>query len=725
MSLPSLSLRPLKVRHLKTAYGELLDLQERVVGDFFDDRGAGNIRNSILEVHRYPPAPDELDILQRFSSLAPTSSARPPKRPLELPSHPSHSYPTPSSQRIHREIPSIEGWDAEAIPSSERTKRHRTHESKPHGTFAGHPNSAIPDSPLARDSTSARGAFAGAIPESAKAESPELRASDPQDVEKVDVARAEESTQTKRTKAKRAKLKAKTKARAKAKAEAGAKANTEAYERKVREENRARDEARKLADSESKDAQKSVLPPRTAQGTATAIKEQAQQRIVEQEARKLQSQRSMTPRMPGSSVTKPSSLMASLRSSPTSNTDAPLRSALRPTPSSLHRSVSSVPFDASKPPSKTPTQIPVPKKASGREITKTPAKIGKVQTKLIVTREPKKLKARAVAPPVKPTQAAPRQAIVISDSSASEEPCWQTGNAQAGPSSRKPMLPIVSQKTKPAEVQVLVTPPGIRNKKTQVDRTVAPAALPRRNSKLDTAPMPKSITRSPAQILSETISISSDSEKDLHAPTSKVLSGTKGVTRVLGTMKKLSKDVYEVVKQPEDHLTGKAPPQSITQVPPSQSRRIIPAIADSEHINEAADRQLQLESQRFIPDSCVDMASSIPSVAPGDAIINQGLDRTGRLPNGIRHAYAADFPKLSVLQKRPRAVTPKAKPKMNLNSSQSVGDSPVSKFEPDHSSSDGDEGSSNSDGEEDIDRRPPQLVPPKPYPRVQKLAESR
>ena len=99
----------------------------------------------------------------------------------------------------------------------------------------------FPDRPyesrkLARDSTSGRGAFAGANPESAKTESPELRASDPQDVEKVDIARAEESAQARRAKAK-------------------AKARADAYERKAREENHARDKARKLVDSESKDAE--------------------------------------------------------------------------------------------------------------------------------------------------------------------------------------------------------------------------------------------------------------------------------------------------------------------------------------------------------------------------------------------------------------------------------------------------------------------------------------
>ena len=144
-----LSPRPLKVRHLKTAYGDFLDLQDRVVGDFFDDRGAdGNIRNSILEVHRYPPAPDELDILQRFSSLAPTSSVRPRKRPLELP---SQSYPSQPSQRMHRELPSIEGWDAEAIPAFDTgTKRQRTHKSKLKGTLPRHPESALQQEHSAR-----------------------------------------------------------------------------------------------------------------------------------------------------------------------------------------------------------------------------------------------------------------------------------------------------------------------------------------------------------------------------------------------------------------------------------------------------------------------------------------------------------------------------------------------------------------------------------------------
>ena len=600
----------------------------------------------------------------------------------------------------------------------------------------------------------------------------------------ADGAKQIEAEKERKEKARHEELAAKKQANQAEAEEKAKEAQVKAYERKAREENRARDKAQKLADSESKDAREPVLPPRTARETATAVKEQAQQRIAEREAQKLRSssdvrsQRSMTPRMPGSSFTKSSPLMTSLRSSSTSygspgTTDAPLRSALRQTPSSLHRSVSSVSFDVvkqanlntrnvqtsnpksfkeinheaaaktpsatsiissppgkiSKPPSKTPTQTPVPKRDSGRKITKTPAKYGKLQTKLNVTREPKKLKGRAVAPPVKSPQAAPREEIIISsgeDSSTSEEPIWQTGNAEAGPSSRKPPLPVASQKTKPAEVHVSITrvAPGIRNKRAQMDTTVAPAALARRKSALDTASTPKSISRSPAQISSETISISSDSEKEPQAPTSKVPSGTKGVTRVPGTMKKLSKDVNEVVKQLEDHLKGKAPPQSVIQVPFSQSRRNIPAKGDGEHINQAADRQLQLESRRSVPDYRVNLASSTPNGAPGDTIINQGLDHAGRLPNGIRPAYY-DYPKLSELQKLPRPVTPEAQPKMNSISSQPVGDLPVGSSESQYSSSDGDQRSSSSDGDEDIDRRPSQLGLPKPYPGVRRLAERR
>ena len=66
---------------------------------------------------------------------------RPRKRPLELP---LQRYPSQYSRSIHREIPSIEEWDAEATTSfGTATKRQRTHESRLNKTFGGHPGVAM------------------------------------------------------------------------------------------------------------------------------------------------------------------------------------------------------------------------------------------------------------------------------------------------------------------------------------------------------------------------------------------------------------------------------------------------------------------------------------------------------------------------------------------------------------------------------------------------------
>ena len=129
--------RPLRIRYLKTAYDDFVDLEERVVGDLFDDRGAdGNIRNSILEVHRYPPTPDEFERVQRFSSFAPTSSARPRKRPLELP---SQSYPSKDPRITYGEIRSIEEANAEIRgPFVPTIKRQCTRESRLNRAFDPH-----------------------------------------------------------------------------------------------------------------------------------------------------------------------------------------------------------------------------------------------------------------------------------------------------------------------------------------------------------------------------------------------------------------------------------------------------------------------------------------------------------------------------------------------------------------------------------------------------------
>ena len=568
------------------------------------------------------------------------------------------------------------------------------------------------------------------------------------------------------------------------------KAQGKSHEKKAREERCVQEKARKLADSKCKDAEGQVLPARTTRETATAVREQAQSRIAAREAQKLrdsteiQSQRSMTPRIPESSVIQSSPAMT--RSSPLSirsqgTMDAPLRSALRQNSSTLRRSVSSVSFDVpqrarlnehmaptpnskfhkkpinevttppssatklptstpettSNPPSKTPLKTPIPKKISDAKVTKTPAKNGKIQTKLNVTREPKKLKGRAHASPVKPIQA-PKQEIVISsgeDSSSSEEPRWQTGNAEAGPSSRKPTIPLASQKKKTAKVQSagVRIDPSIRNTKAEQHSTAAPATLPRRTSTLDAISLRKSTSRPPALVVNETISLSSvseselesDAEVELQALSSKMPTGTKSETRTPNTIQGVRKAVNVSVKRPDDHLKGAlAPSQAVSKVPSSRSRSTVSTISNCEHVNQAASRQLQLESRQSIPVNRMNQASPTNNPAVGNKVINQGLDHAGRLPNGIRPAYY-QYPTLTELQKLPRPVTPEEKPRLDLISSQPVSASSIGKSGSDDSSSDSAERSSNSDENEFVNGSPYQVRPWKRYPGLKDLAQSR
>ena len=574
-------------------------------------------------------------------------------------------------------------------------------------------------------------------------------------------------------------------------------------DKKAREAQRAREKAQKLADIESKDAKGKTPPARTVCETATTVRDEARKRIAERNAQRQREsserqsrastnpatssksigpKRSMTPRIPGPSVTIPSPHLTSLRSSPPSipslgNMEAPIRSALRQTPGAVRRSASSVSFDVpprtklneyiastpkpkslkeindelatkpspatnlatnpprtiSNPPSNTPTKTPIPKKVSEGKIAKTPAKNGKVQTKLNVTREPKKLKGRAVTP-IKSTQA-PKHEIVLSsgeDSSTSEETLWQTGNAEAGPSSRKPTFPAVSQRTKTAEVKSSGAriDPNIRNVKIEKNTRAASAGLPRcTSSALDKTTLQKSTSRSPALALSETISVSSglasstasvsdlepDSEAESQVPSPMTSTGTKSGTRAPVTKKGSSKAVNEAIKRPEYRSNSKTSSQSSSQVSSSRSCSSISVKGDGEHIAEAADKQLQLESQHSIPNSCVSQASSTTNGAVDKEIINQGLDHAGRLSNGIRPANYK-YPSLSELQKLPRAVTPKAEPRRNAFSSQPIGASPVESSGSDSSSSDSDNSSSNSDEDEDVDGPPSQIRSRKTFP---------
>lgn len=561
-------------------------------------------------------------------------------------------------------------------------------------------------------------------------------------------------------------------------------------EKKAREEQRARENPQKPADIDCKDTKHRTHRAGTAQKTATALREQGLKSLADGAVQTLRDssemrsrastdpsassniagrKRSMTPVIPGCSVTKSSPYEGPLRSSPSSNRssgnmDAPLRSAIRHTPSALRRSVSSVSFDvppraklneyipptpksrslkginnelatksssatnppknppstASIAPSETPMKSLIPKKSSDSKITKIPAKDGKVQTKLNVTREVKKKKGRAVDPPIMSTRA-PKKEIVLSsgeDTSTSEEPVWQTGNAKAGPSARKPIFPVTtSQEKKTAEVKSSGVPldPVFRNIRVEKHRPAAPATLPRSTSKLDTTSLQNSTSRSPALALSETLSLSSgsassiasDSELEsnawveLQASSSKTPTGAKNGKLAPVTVEGSSKAVNVWVKQPEGYLPSKASSQS-SQALSSWSRSTISMHGDGKHVDQAADKQLQLESQQSIPRPRVKQSSSTTNGAADGKVINQGLDHAGRLPNGIRPAYYK-YPRLSELQKVPRAVTPGVNPKLDTSSSQPLGVSPVGKSGSDKSSSDSDDSSSNSDEDEDVD----------------------
>ena len=479
--------------------------------------------------------------------------------------------------------------------------------------------------------------------------------------------------------------------------------------------------------------------------------------------------RSMTPIVPGTSATK-SSHQSSLGSSPLSsrssgNMDAPLRSALRQSSSAVPRSVSSVSFDvppqaklneyidstpdpkslkainneraikqssatkfpktqhriASNAPSKTPIKITIPTTVADSKYKKPPAQNGMRQATLNVTRVAKKLKGRVDDPPA-PTIPAPKQEIVLSsgeESSTSEEPVWQTGNAKAGPSSRKPISSSQGRKTaevKPSAASQekktteakLYTPidPVIRDIEVEKDKATAPATLPRSTIKTDTTSLQKSTSRSPAQALSDTYSLSSGStsdsnldleledeeEEELQARSSRRSTDATNGKIEPGTVKGASKAVDVRARQSEGHLQSKASLQS-SQASSSRSRSTVSLHADGKHVNQAADKQLRLESRQSGP---------ITNGSADNKAINQGLDHAGRLPNGTRPVWYK-YPGLSELRKLPRAVTPEIKQNSDTFSSQPHGALPLRKSESDESSSDSDDSSSSSDGGEDVD----------------------
>lgn len=495
--------------------------------------------------------------------------------------------------------------------------------------------------------------------------------------------------------------------------------------------------------------------------------------------------RTMTPRIPGSSALRSSPL--SNRSS--GNMEAPLRSALRQS-SALKRSVSSVSFDV--PPqaksneyitstpnpkslkdinnepaarsssaknfpksaprsdanrsSNTPVKTSIPKKALNTKVTKTPAKNGKVQTKLKVTREVKKGKGPAAGRPITATQVpkqtpkqAQKQEIVLSsgeDSTTSEEPKWQTGNAEAGPSSRKPLFPVTTfrgKKTGEVKPPAATIDPVISNIEVAKYKTSVPATAPHSTPSSNTKSLQKSTSRSPVSSLSGASSMGSgsvsrdsfdsdsesDSEEEPQAPSPTTPADLENGKLTPITMKAVRKAASTGVKEPKGHLQGKASLQSIeaSSSRPGSTRSIHD---DGKHVNQAADRQLQLESRLSLPSIRSEQASSTINGTAGNKVINQGLDHAGRLPNGIRPAFYK-YPQLSELQKLTQEATPQANVKSSISSTLPP---LLGEAEPEQSSSESEsESDSHSDEDEDTGGLPIQagLKKSSRYPGMAKL----
>lgn len=565
--------------------------------------------------------------------------------------------------------------------------------------------------------------------------------------------------------------------------------------KKAREEKLAREKAQQLEEIKSNDAKQRTQQATTAQEDSTALRELSQECVTDRELQKLRDSsekqsrasttplaslsradpnRSMTPIIPRSSVTRSSSHQRSLGSSPLSNRssgnmDAPLRSALRQSSSASRRSLSSVSFNVLPPSrlnkhipstprskslteinhelatksasaqyvpkiasktttttlSETPMKTHIPKKAPDSMITKNPTKNGKVQTKLNVTREVAKPKGSAGNLSTTSTHVskqAPKQEIVLSsgeDSSNSEEPVWQTGNAKAGPSSRKPtFLASASQGAKTAHVESRGPPidPTIRNIKVEKAQTAGTATLPRSDFKSDTNSLHKSTSRSPALALSETISLSSDSssssvsssDSDLESEEEEgnYASSQTSTPAKNGKLAPVTMDVASKADNVGIKQLGGSPRSERSSQPSQASSRSSHSTVSvhdvGKHANQAAERQLQLESRKSVPNS-----SSNSNGTADDKVINQGLNHAGRLPNGTRPAYYK-YPGFSELQKVPPTVTPMVKSKLDTSISQASGASSVKYSEYDDSGSDSDDASSSSDEDEDVDEAPRQ-----------------
>jgi len=372
---------------------------------------------------------------------------------------------------------------------------------------------------------------------------------------------------------------------------------------------------------------------------------------------------------------------------------------------------------ASKPSQKAPV-----KGVSCSEIAKeNGAKKEIVHPKLSVARD-KKLKGRAVDTPVSSRPVLKEETVlsstkVDSDSAFSSEDNVGVGHAKAGPSSRgKPSRAVPQRESlAPFNLRGTAIDPAIENMSSKTSGS-APLVSPRSCTTSDASSQQTSVSRSPAQAMSETISSGSgsgsgsgshsesnseweaepgsdsksDSIKKVETSEKRTPSSTGSSQRTLNT-----NDVNTKLANVEYKSRNRSG-QSGQFV--EQTRHSSISINTKNPDDEAAGQQLQLECSQPGPAQLANTVSSLgDGIAPCGKLLNQGLDRDGRLPDGTRPAYNR-YPKLSELRKLPEATALKEVASAP-STSQTLTDLSPGDREPSSSSSD--ESSSNSDEDED------------------------
>jgi hypothetical protein len=447
-----------------------------------------------------------------------------------------------------------------------------------------------------------------------------------------------------------------------------------------------------------------------------------------------QGRKTMTPALPRSFVTKPFSNQAEVMSSSplaarsAKNLETPLRSALKQGSSAIRRSVSfkdglenSPGPKSSKSPSPIKTDPNTPRSrpfksmleineeilsgtsvqpkspestsasnGSGKKLAKTPAaRKEMVQLKLNVTKNVKG-KGRIIDPPI-PAEPIAKPKIEDSSSSGasvssflSDEEVGPNGSSKVGPSSRKSarrMRSSCEEITASLDPSDAFIDPDIYKIKAATDTSTTPSLPIQSTSGFNISSQKALTSRSPAQAMRGTTSLSSDSEdsgddagqesasqsgsrKDSSSHEGSSSSDASGSSssddsdnRLNGNATPVTNNDFEGAKVSSLSPTGTPVTQTSHEMSASGSPpRGITATNCHVKRDQTVDNQLQEEFAQFVPSAFAQTpATEAESVEekPGTTTYPK-LDRHGRLPNGSRPAYYR-YPKLSELKRMAEA----------------------------------------------------------------------